>query len=166
MKKQIIGLVLVLLVMCSCTKEEIKTYKLYVSVNFSYDYVSKLDTFPITNADVYLYKDISFGEDYLNGITYENMGSGVLKNSKTGVLIQPINTLLSKISFCYFDNLSAGTYAVVADISKFDTKKLLNKSESWAGQSIRIPENMPNYKYNDETYFVFKLSDNPSNFGF
>jgi len=159
-------LFLVVLVICSCRKDEVKTYRLFVSVNFSYNYVSKLDTFPITNADIYLYKDVNFGLDYSSGIIYENTGSGILKNSKTGMLILPINLLLSKIPFCYFDNLESGTYGVAADISKFDTKKLLNKSETWSATSIRIPEGLPNYKYNDEVFVVFKLPYNPSNFGF
>lgn len=165
MKKYFL-LALIALAIFSCKNETVQTYKLDVSVNYSYNFVSKLDTLPITNADVYLYKDINFGLDYVNGITYENTGSGILKNSKTGALVYPVSTLLSKISFCYFDNLEAGTYGVVADISKFDTKKLLSKTNSWNGVSIKIPENTPNYKYNNEAHFVFKLTDNPSNFGF
>ena len=163
MKKQFLFLTLslligyssLLLVGCSKEKDETNTLSVYIKCNYKLSYYPyKSDTSLITGADVYLYKDLNFAIDYVNGITYDYLGNGILKNKKTGVETSFWKKELSTSSYMSFNNIPNGTYAVVVDISNLDKEK---KVDDWNGISIRLPENLAGYKYNNALNFVFDI---------
>jgi len=164
MKKQIFFLTLslligyssLLLVGCSKEKDETTTLSVYIKCNYKLSYYPyKSDTSLITGADVYLFKELNFALDYVNGITYDYLGNGILKNKKTGIETSFWKKELSTSSYMSFNNLPNGTYAVVVDISNLDKGK---KVDDWNGISIRLPENLSGYKYNNALNFVFDIS--------
>lgn len=146
------------LLISSCSKEDDNTTTLtvYVKCRYSKEYSPyKRDTAFIYGANIYLYKDLNFALDIVNGTTYDYLGNGKLKNKVTGVEIAYWEKELSASSFTFFKNIPNGTYGVVVDISNWDKEKKLD--DNWEGISIRLPENLKGYKYNNALNFVFNI---------
>jgi len=164
MKKELLILILAFTIVssllisgCSKDKDENDTTTLTVYVKCKYKksyYPYETDTSLIVGADIYLYKDLNFALDYVNGVTYDYLGNGKLKNKVTGVETAYWKKELSASSIMSFENLPNGTYGVVVDISNLDTGK---KVDDWNGISIRLPENFESYKYNNALNFVFDI---------
>jgi len=99
-----------------------------------------------------------FGVAVPEGIVAENVEEAIEAakkiREKTGVETSFWKKELSTSSYMSFNNLPNGTYAVVVDISNLDKGK---KVDDWNGISIRLPENLAGYKYNNALNFVFDI---------
>ncbi len=148
-----ISITLLALIIISCfteCKKENNTTTLTVSVKCENKHLYTFQPL-ISGADVYLFKDINFAIDYVNGIHYDYLGNGKLKNKTTGAEISYYKKSTSNsIGEASFEALQNGIYGVVADITKFVKGTSL---ESWNGVSINLPAPLSN----NTVEFVFDI---------
>jgi hypothetical protein len=105
----------------------------------------------VSGADVYVFKDINFAVDFINGVNYDNLGNGKLKNKSTGAEISYFKKSTSNsLGEAKFEELPNGNYGAVVDILKFVKGTNL---ESWNGVSINLPSPLSN----NTVKFVFDI---------